>query len=136
MIIKEELLSVMLENYPNWSESPEDFLSFITMMDQLSEADGETHGTELSSRDEFAGELAELFISVLGVDISPYRDFFDLRENCVVPDDMVQILNRILDKMKANDAIFDLTIETGIMPSKEAMLTDIAKDFLAQAVIE
>nr|WP_067054231.1 hypothetical protein [Mucilaginibacter sp. L294] len=136
LIIKEELLSIMIEEYPNWLTTPENFLNFILLMDQLSELDAEVYGTDRSARDEFAEDLAALLIRELHIDLLPYRDFRDLKTNGPVQDDQMQMLERISQKMKEDDRVFDLTLETGIMPSEETMLTDIAKDFFARYVIE
>lgn len=136
MVVKELILSILLERYPAWADSPEDFLGFITLAAYLSRADADAHGAGQLDVGAFAEELARIFIEVVGVNIAPYRDYNELNRNCMpMKGDIAGKLKSIVAKMKEDDAIFDLTEGAGVMHSKETMIDEIADDFRCRAII-
>lgn len=136
LMINEELFGVLLDGNPNWSANPEHFIDFVRLVDLCSQAMTAGSLQEKIRVSKLSDDLAKLLIQEFNVEISPYKDYEQLKRFPISKSALLKKLDMLLDKSRADDLLFDLTEEVGIRPSFETIVKEIAEDFQTQAVID
>lgn len=135
MRVNEQLLAIMLEEYPDWHQSPEGFLEFIVLFDMLSQILDELHTTEPLRLSEAGKELATVLIRVLGLNIRPYADFESLKNAVTCPRGLKKKFLTMVERIKADEAFHELVAQGGVLPSHDTIIREILKDYFVQDIL-
>lgn len=112
-----------------WKATQEGFISFINFFEVLHafENAGDTYMT--------ANEIAEIFMKIINVDISPYPDFETMRmyvEPAVPLEEMVTKMIAVLEEdLRMEDALHS----TGVLLSEEEQHRSFIRNFLTNEFI-
>jgi hypothetical protein len=135
MLVNEQLMAIMLEEYPDWYRSPEGFLEFIVLFDMLSQILDDFHSMEPLALSDAGEELANVFIGVMGINIYPYADFESLKRAPVSQKGLKEKFTSMLDRMKADNAFHELVADTGLFPSNDTMIREVLKEYFVQDIL-
>lgn len=136
MSINEELLTYILDYYPDWGSSPEKFREFIFITISLSRLMGEMDGSANLGLIGTEEELGLIFIEEFKVDLSPYNDFRDLKEKIKPTVNIAKVLEHMRTQSKEHEEYYDMLDAEQILPSQETVEDEVFADLRTKAIIE
>jgi hypothetical protein len=124
MVLNEKVLTSLLGYYTNWRSNPEAFYKLVMLTVQLTCTEGNIGCP--AEKKHMAMELARLLLQTEFASIAPHKDFAELYKHYwLQSDDLITELEIIIQEAIAEDTLFSLTEEMGIMPSIETMAKEI-----------
>lgn len=136
VFLSEELLIHVLDFFPEWGNGPEQFLKFIRITVMLSHLYTED-ASNAAARPVCSEEaLAEIFLEVFKMDISPYRDFGELSGSVFLEIDPLKILNEFHENAVQELALDELIQNVGLEPSQETVFEEMLQLHRTQSTIE
>jgi hypothetical protein len=118
------------KNNSNWKVTQESFITIINLFEALN-AFKKSDGSDMT-----ANELAELFMKIMKVDISPYPDFETMRI-CVQPelpleDTIAKMIEILEEDLRIQNALED----TGVLLSEEEQRRSLVLNFLTSEFMQ
>lgn len=140
IIVEEEFLITLLEDYPRWATSAEGFLGLVTILDIYGTLKGHA-GSKLGILPKtgvlsaYGLDIAEILHRELNIHISPYENVRQLALNGDAGDAVKKIIE-IWDLGKSDKELEDMLFEMGVLPSEVTMWETSARDYLAKVVVD
>lgn len=131
--LHEQMIDLLVSGNDRWTGTPEEFLEAMQMAHGMMKQQVLQENPDMVHEVLPLPEMAEMFMALLAVDLSPYKDFQDLQKNARTSGSFREKLKTGLINLEMNNVLHEVR-EAGISPVPQTQAGFNAGDLMDEAL--